>query len=314
MSDRTLILALARVIIATAWVDGEITAEEVNSLKDLLYQLPNIGYEGGLQMSGREWSRLEMYLESPIDAAERQRLIADLQYQLRSNRDKKLVMDALDDMAHIDGDISAAEEALITDIKAAIRDVDVSLFGNLGRLVSGAVSRRSSAANAPNRERFFEDFIQNKVFYAVSQRLQRDNINLNLSEKELRRLSLAGGLLARIAHVDEEVVPGEVEAMIAALRAHLGVDEETAVFISEVAISPAAHNLDLLRTARQFASATPRSARVHFLDMLFAVSIADGFAAQDEIEEIRAIAKSMQLTHKEFITAKLKIPHEQREN
>lgn len=315
MSNRSLILTLARVIIAAAWADGEVTREEINSLKDLLYQLPRAGFDGGLQLSGREWARLEMYIETPISAAERQRLIADLQYELRSTRDKKLVRDALDQLVHIDGDATAEEEALISEVKAAISDVDVSLFGNLGRLVSGAVSRRTAAADAPNRERYFDDFIKNKVYYAVSQRLRQEGHRLELADQDLRRLSLAGGLLARIAHVDEQVVPGEMAAMQAALQAHMGVDADTAVFVSEVAISPAAHNLDLIRTARQYATASDRrEVRLHLLDMLFGVAVADGYATQDEIEEIRAIAKSLQLTHKEFIGAKLKIPREKREN
>jgi uncharacterized tellurite resistance protein B-like protein len=315
MSNRSLILSLARVIIAAAWADGEVTREEINSLKDLLYQLPRAGFDGGLQLSGREWSRLEMYIETPISAAERQRLIADLQYELRSTRDKQLVRDALDQLVHIDGDATPEEEALIEEVKAAIADVDVSLFGNLGRLVGGAVSRRTAAADAPNRERYFDDFIKNKVYYAVVQRLREEGRRLELAERDLRRLSLTGGLLARVAHVDEEVVPGEMEVMTAALQAHMEVDAETAVFVSEVAISPAAHNLDLIRTARQYATATEhREERLHLLDLLFAVAIADGYATQEEIEEIRAISKSLQLTHKEFIDAKLKIPREKREN
>ena len=40
MSDRNLIFTLAKVIIAAAWADGQVSHEEVNSLKDLLFQLP----------------------------------------------------------------------------------------------------------------------------------------------------------------------------------------------------------------------------------------------------------------------------------
>ena len=72
MSDKNLILTLAKVIVAAAWADGEMTLEEINSLKDLLFQLP---HAGGVQITGREWARLEMYIESPVGAAERARLV-----------------------------------------------------------------------------------------------------------------------------------------------------------------------------------------------------------------------------------------------
>jgi tellurite resistance protein len=44
------------------------------------------------------------------------------------------------------------------------------------------------------------------------------------------------------------------------------------------------------------------------------VADADGHVSHDEIEEIRRIAQSLNLTHKQFIGAKLKIPRERRAN
>jgi hypothetical protein len=75
MSDRTLILALAKVIIAAAWADGQVTLEETNSLKDLLFRLPRSSRKHGRRISAREWAALEIYMESPIDGTERDRLV-----------------------------------------------------------------------------------------------------------------------------------------------------------------------------------------------------------------------------------------------
>jgi hypothetical protein len=47
--------------------------------------------------------------------------------------------------------------------------------------------------------------------------------------------------------------------------------------------------------------------------VLFAIAAADGEACYEEIEEIRAIAQSLKLSHRQFIDAKLKIPPEQRQ-
>lgn len=313
MSDRSLILTLAKVIIAAAWADGEVSPEEVNSLKDLLFQLPRAGRDGGLQMSGQEWAKLEMYIDQPIDEAERARLVADLQNALRTPRDRQLVRQALDELVGIDGTITPEEQAIVTEVKQAIEDVNLSLFLQLGRMVGGALARRTAVADAPNRERHFEDFVKNKVFYAVSHRLKVEHSALHIPEADLRKLSLAGGLMAKVAHVDHDVSEAEFGAMVQALRKHWDVDEETAVFISEVAVSEVAKKLDHHRTVRQFASHTTREERLHFLDVLFAIAAADGLAAYDEIEEIRAIARTLNLTREAFIEAKLKIPRDQRE-
>ena len=84
MADSNLILNLAKVVIAAAWVDGEIDHEEINNLKDLLFLLPDI--------TGREWAILEMYIESPVGAAERTLLVERLKESISSSKDKVLAL------------------------------------------------------------------------------------------------------------------------------------------------------------------------------------------------------------------------------
>ena len=314
MSDRNFIFTLSKVIIAAAWADGEIHHDERNSLKDLLFRLPQIGLDKGLQLTGQEWQRLEMYMHAPIDDAERQRLIEDLQVAMRTSQHKKLVVEALGQMAHADGEVTAEETAVINHIKRAINNVDTSVFSQMGKLVGFAMQRRSAtAAKAPNRERFFNDFVKNKVFYSVARRLRIDQKSLNIPEDQLRLLSLAGGLMAMVAHIDEGVVEEEFDAIVRAMEMHWGVGKETAVFVAEIAVSEAAGELDHHRTVRQFATQITPAERLRFLDVLFAVADADGHVSYDEIEEIRAISRSMHVHSTEFIQAKLKIPRERRD-
>jgi len=312
MSDKNLILTLAKVIIAAAWADGEMTLDEVNGLKDLLFQLPRAG---GTQLTGREWAMLEMYIESPVDAAERARLVELLQAALRTPKDRALARSALEDLIQADGVVTDEERAVTEEIKTAIEAVDLGVIGQLGRLIRGTVQQRSQAvANAPNREEYFEDFIKNKVYYAVRQRLNLGEVDLDIPEADLRKLSLAGGLMARVAHVDREVTEDEFDMMVNALQAGWDITREAAAFVAEVAVSKVSADLDYFRLTRQFSTSTTEDERVRFLDVLFAVADADGHVSHDEIEEIRRIAKSLNLTHKQFIGAKLKIPRERRAN
>jgi uncharacterized tellurite resistance protein B-like protein len=312
MSDKNLILTLAKVIIAAAWADGEMTLEEINSLKDLLFRLP---HTGGTQLTGREWARLEMYIESPVGAAERARLLEQLQAALRRPKDRALALAALEDLIQADGVVTDEERAVVEEIKSAIEAVDLGMIGQLGRLMRGTVQRRSQAvANAPNREEYFEDFIKNKVYYAVQQRLNLGEVKLDIPEADLRKLSLAGGLMARVAHVDQEVTEGEFDTMVNALQGGWDITREAAAFVAEVAVSAVSADLDYFRLTRQFSTNTTEDERVRFLNVLFAVADADGRVSYDEIEEIRRIAKSLNLTHKQFIGAKLTIPRERRAN
>ena len=313
MASRKMILTLAKVIIAAAWADGEISQEEQNSLKDLLFQLPNVGHDQALQLSGREWEMLELYMATPIDAAERERLVVQLQGALRRQTDKQLARLALENMIHADGKVTAEEPAVFHQVKAAIESVDLNIFSQFSWLVGETVRRRSTvAAKAPNREDKFDDFIKNRVYYALSQRLNIAETDIDIPEKDLRRLSLAGGLLAKIAHVDEVVEKAEYESIVEALVREWNVERKTAVFIAEVAVMSVSKTMDPYRMMRQFAQVTSRIERVRFLDVLFAVAAADGFATFDEIEEIRTLSRGLNLTNPEFIAAKIRIPREKR--
>ncbi len=302
MSGRShLILTLGKVIIAAAWADGQLAHEEVNSLKDLLFRLP--------ALTAADWAQLEIYLDERVGVEERKRLTAELQAAISSPADKELALSALDELVRADGKAPAAEEAAVEQIKEAIEMVDVSLFGRLGRVVSGALRRRSEALAAlPDREAYLEDFVKNKVYYAVRRRMQNDAAELDLSDDELRKLSLAGGLLARVAHVDRQVTEEETRRIATALQENLGLDAAAANLVADVAIDEGAQELDSFRLNREFFEATTREERLGFVEALFAVAAADGEIAHDEIEEIRLTARQLKLTHREFIEAKLKHP------
>jgi uncharacterized tellurite resistance protein B-like protein len=301
MSKEHLILALAKVLIAAAWADGALTHEEVNSMKDLLYYLP--------RLSARQWASLQMYIEAPVDEAERARLVEDLRDAIRSPEDRDLALKTLDEMLWADGEVTQEEERVAAEIKSAVESVDIGL---LSRLVKGMTARRAQAvADAPNREDYFEDFVKNKVYYGIRRRLDLGEAELNVGEDVLRTLSLAGGMMAQVARVNPKVTDAEVAAMVDALQTYWHLEPEQAAFVAGVAVSETASLLDRYRLARRFADACGYHERAEFLEVLFAVAAADGKATVDEIEEIRAIARSLKLSHEDFIEAKLKVLHDE---
>ena len=302
MSNEQLIITLAKVLIAAAWADGELTLEETNSMKDLLFRLP--------ELSTRQWASLQMYLESPVGEAERTRLVEDLRAAIASPDDRELALNSLQEMMEADGKVSAQEEAVMAEIMAAIESVDVGVLGRLFRGMTGRHAR--SVANAPNREDYFEDFLNNKVYYGIRRRLDMGEAELKVSEDTLRTLSLAGGVMAQVAQVNPQVTDAEVDMMVEALQTYWHLQSEEAAFVAGVAVSETATMLDQSRLVREFADACGPEERAEFLDVLFAVAAADGEATYDEIEELRTIARWLKLTHEQFIEAKLKIPRDRR--
>jgi uncharacterized tellurite resistance protein B-like protein len=301
MANENTIKTIAKVMIAAAWADGSVSPEEINSLKDLLFQLPD--------MTASDWSELDIYIETPVGEAERIRLEEELLAQLTTPEDKALAIAALNEVVSADGRVSDSERAVLEEIKPMIESADVAILGPLSRLIRGSINRRSQeAANAPNREVYLEDFTHNKIFYLVSRRLELKSEDISVSEPVLRKLSLAGGLMAYVAYVDQEVTEAEFDAMADILEAKWGASTVEAALVAEVAVSETSKGLDIYRLSREFFETTTAEQRVRFLDVLFAVADGDGRVSYEETEEIRLIAKMLKLTHRQFIDAKLKIP------
>ena len=297
--SKRMIMTLAKVVIAAAWADGEISHDEINCLKDLLFQLPGLDARG--------WAALDIYMSSPVNPEERERLLNELRQLIRTSHEKQLALQALDDMVHADGVITDSEQQVVEEIKAAIDSASVGIFGGVGNLVSASLKRRSKALAArPNRERNFDEYVRNKILFNLRQRLTEGDLELDIPEQELTKLSLTGGLMARVAHVDRQTTSTEVGAMVEAMQQGWDITSDAAAFVAEVAVSEAALEVDYFRLTREFYACTTAEERAQILDVLFAVAAADGEISFAETEEIRRIASGFKLSHKQFINAKLK--------
>jgi uncharacterized tellurite resistance protein B-like protein len=166
--------------------------------------------------------------------------------------------------------------------------------------------RLQSIGHIAQHDAAFEDYVKNRVFHAVRQRLNLEQKELNIPEADLRKLSLAGGLLAQVANVDRVITETEFNRMVEALQLYWEVDEPTAVFISEVATAEVTAALDYYRITREFFALTTEAERVQFLDLLFAIAAADGGVSPQESENIRRISVSLNLAQRQFIAARAK--------
>lgn len=293
MANSDLIMTLGKVIIATAWVDGHVSPAEISSLKDVTFHLPDI--------TARQWAELEMYIDSPVDEAERARLVEELSRQVSNAEDRALVLSALDDLVNADGVVAPEEQAVISEVKSALNGGAISKF--VDRLL---LRREKSLQNAPNREEHFEDYIKNKVYYKLRQRLPQEDIALDLPDDELRKLCLAGGIMAQVARIQPDISAAEFDTVTTTLRNGWDISAEAAAFVAEVAISDAATSFDKLRLAREFLKVCDANECEKFLEVLFRIAAADGQISKSETEHIRQISKELLLSHQQFNLARRK--------
>ncbi len=313
MPDRHLILSLAKVALATAWADGEITQQEVNSVKQVLLRLPRAAGKSGPQLTAREFAMLEMYARMPVSADERARLLEELQANPWTPDERTLAIKVLTDLIQADGSVTSDEQAVIAEVTAAIDAAASGHTNPLGKLLGRSVKQRSqAAASAPNRERDLEEFMRNKSYYMVRTRLNNESVAAGISEADLRKLSTAAGLMARVSRSDQSTSAEELKAIAGALQSHWSVSAEVAQIAAEATVSGISLDTDPLRLAQELLDITTEDERARFIDVLFVVAAADGFISQEELNEIGSIASWLYVPRKVFIEAKVKIPAEQR--
>lgn len=297
-------MTLAKVIIAAAWADGELANDEVNSLKNLLAELGQTVGSGEMALTMQDWAELDIYLYSPVGADERRRLVEELAAAMRGPRDKALALTALDQLLGADRVTTEAERAVAAEIRSALERADAGPLAAFGGLLRRGFGVRAAG---PNREQYLDEFLTNRVYYAVRVRLGKSpEEGLGIPADEARKLALAGGILATIARVEAGVDEHERARIIAALERGWGLSHDRAELVTEAAIAESEANLDPYTLTYAFAQSATVDERISFLDALFAVAAADGAISSEESAAISRITSSIRLEQRHFVEAKRK--------
>jgi uncharacterized tellurite resistance protein B-like protein len=302
MAKNPLAMALAKVIIAAAWADGDLARDEVNSLKNLLAELGQTVGSGEIALTMQDWAQLDIYLYSPVGADERRRLVEELAAAMRGPRDKALAFAALDQLLSADRVTTDAERQVSAEIRSALERADAGPLAAFGGMLRRGLGIKAAG---PNREQHLEEFLNNRVYYAVRVRLGRSpEEGLGIPADEARKLALAGGILATLARVEAGVDENERAKIVAALVKGWGISHDRAQVVAEAAIAESESSLDPYTLTYAFAQQASVEERVRFLDALFAVAGADGAISSEESAEISRIASSIRLEQRHFVEAK----------
>jgi len=302
MPEKDFVMALAKLVIAAAWADGELQNAEINALKDLLF-----GLEG---LSGADWAELEIYTDSPVDPQERENLLAAVLERIKSDEDKNLVLTTLETLVRADGVVTGEEQTLLEEVQKGVSEVGTGMLARLSKMMKAAVVKRDRTyGSAAQRDDQIDDYIKNTIYY----QLKSQGMEIDLPEQTLRKLCLAAGLLARISAVDAGISDREKQTIEQILADEWRLSKHNAKIVAAISCERTLKGLDYFRLARGFFECTTIDERKNFLKCLFRIANVSEKTSYDETEEIRKIAASLKLSHKDFIDAKLTIPDEDRE-
>ena len=298
--SETLILDLAKLVISAAWADGELSIEEKNALKDLLFSLDAV--------SADDWAVLTMYMESPVSDEERQELLNRVISGIQNREDKALALKTLERLFSVDGKVTPEEESLMTQLKSDLSKVGGGLFSGFTKALKSAIGhRKATVTSSCLRENDARDYIHNTIYYDLTRQQKISGVIIDRPESELRKLCLATGLLAHIANIDTVISDAEQAAIRTIIMEDWALTGKQANLFVSISCDRATKGLDYFRLANSFFECTDRVERKNFLKTLFRIANAANKTDLTEIENIARISKIMKLSHKDFIDAKLTI-------
>lgn len=130
-----------------------------------------------------------------------------------------------------------------------------------------------------------------------------------IEEEKLVIISCIAGLMARVAYVDFDLDPNEVKKMkelISSWDSHIHFDHEitTNMALKYVKEMAGIDNHLLVHPLKEHLSSDER---YQVLQTLFLIAASDGNVAGIESEEIRIIAKGLELSNQHFLAARAEV-------
>lgn len=273
-------LALARVMIAHAWVDGEVQPEEIVCLKDFLIRLPGI--------DAKAWQDLKVYLTMPIEEEEREQLIEDLRKEIQTDQHKKYVYEALDLLQGADGVITTEESQAINQIRQLLELEPSHIHNHTGH-------NHDEHPDPARRIR-----LDHPVYSNIETQLEKRGLSLFGATEQRHKLCLCGCLMARLANADGDIDDTEIAVMKDSLERKWDLSAQACEYVVHIALWLETEGLDLLKLIREFYQVSTPKDRTHFLDVLIQVIRADGIIKEEELDEFKLIARAFGETEQEI--------------
>jgi len=291
-------LDFLRVLIAAAWADGNITCDEMNNLKSYFQEL---------SLRDDELTALEPYFADPIEPSEAQTIIDDFLARARRG-ERETILAAVRDLVLTDGKLAAGESEFLELFQDSGEPTTTGgvFVARLKRLWAGAGT--ADRDDRFRRSDLIDEFIKNRVFYQIKRRLMLATGGADLdpeTERELRYVCALGALLGHVAGADQNFDAEERAAIAEILDSISALQPRDVDILVDIVQSEVLSDVGYFDFVREINELAGRDERIKIVGLLFEVAAADGEISHSEHEEIRKIAKALNVEHEEFIAAKL---------
>ena len=278
-------LALLKVLIAAAWADNRVSQSEMNYLKTLARRF---------NLSDADWTELEPYLEDAPSEAEVDTLFKDLLARIATPLGRNQVIRHIEEILKADENMTAEEHDFLEQYTLVLKEASTSEL-MVGRLK--ALFQKRPAASTLD----LDEFIRNKILFKLRRKIGDTEIT-----REMYRLCLLGGLMGIVAQADGEIDFKELAEIRRQIQSRGTFEDEALDTLMTVIEEESVRGLDRARLISEYTATAGFEDRVELLDLLFAVAAADGALTHPELEELRGMSAAMNLSHRQYIDAKLR--------
>ena len=285
MLTRADAIALLKVLIAAGWADGRLTQSEMNYVKSLAQRF---------RLAETDWLELEPYLEDPPQEKEVNAMFRDLLQRIATPGARNEVIRHLNETLKADAQMTAEEHDFLEQYSAILREAS-TLDLLVGRM-KGFFRKEQ-----PRQTLDLDEFIRNKILFKLRRRVGDDQIT-----PEMHRLCLLGGLMGIVAHADGEFHGNEADAIRRELDSRHRFSEEALDVLMALIEEESVRGLDRSRLISELFGKASLGEKSEALDLLFAIASADHGLTHAELEILRSISAGMNLSHRQYIDAKLR--------
>jgi uncharacterized tellurite resistance protein B-like protein len=278
-------LALLKVMLAAAWADHRLSQSEMNYLKTLARRF---------NLSDTDWVELEPYVEDAPSESETVALFKDLLARIATPLGRNQVVRHIEELLSADANMTAEEHDFLEEYTLVLKEAStVELI--VGRL-KGLFQKRPMAAALD-----IDEFIRNKILFKLRRKMGTTEVT-----PDMYRLCLLGGLMGIVARADGEIDFKELQEIRHQIQSHAKFQSEALDTLMSIIEEESVRGLDRARLISEYTVNADFDDRVALLDLLFAVAAADGALTHAELEELRGISAAMNLSHRQYIDAKLR--------
>jgi len=287
-------MTFLKVLTTVAWADGEVSQSELNVLKTFYRKF---------DLEKHEMDELKPYLLSPISKKENDVLYRQMIAELSSPQEKKEIVGALEEMVEAHKRMKSDERELVDQFSEWLEKSSHTRrsFGRVRNFFQGTIFK-----HARDRDPDMEKYFKRRVLKKIELKSSHSKISTNLPEERLYFVCLVGTLMATIAHVDDHFDPAEKKALKRCLADQFSLKGKELTLLFEVVEEQARQGFDFHEVATELNRVASYNDRIHLMECLFEVAIADGEMAHGEAEEIRRITKALRIPHKTFIECKVR--------